>query len=194
MILICFQSQNDKNRLLFLFFPEMEPSKNTISLGTADRCGTEMMCDWLSRSTVLMTSHLSHQVCLLPFRGAAQLPVLVQAPQEGIGQSERRADMSPGDHSQVPSSSVSVPGNRCDFRGFGPTGHRTLHLPRHKLRYRLRLSTPDSPKTIGCLTFPTLYVRSEDRGRVPALRPRRQSARTGEDSDGVPEVGPSGAR
>lgn len=172
----------------------MEPSKNTITLATADRCGTELRCDWLSRSTVLITPHLSHQVCFLPFRGAAQLPVLVQAPQEGIDQSERRTITSPADQPQDPSSSVSVPSNRCDFRGFGPTGHRTLHLSRHKLRYRLSVYAKQPQNHPASLTFPTLCVRSEDRRRVPALRPRRQSARTGEDSDGIPEVGPSGAR
>lgn len=137
-----FPIPETKIGLFSFFIPEMESSKNTITLVTAERCGTELMCDSLSRSMVLITSHISHQVCFLPFRGAAQLPVLVQAPQEGIDQSERRAIMSPGDQSQVPSSSVSVPINRCDFRGFSPTGHRTLHLSRHKLRYHNHKKQP----------------------------------------------------
>lgn len=119
--------------------------------------------DWLNLPKVCVTSQaafccFSHQECVVPFWGAAQLSVLVQPPAESFDQSETTSKASSSTQTRI-SSSVSVPGDGCGVERFGTTGHRTLHLPHHNPR-SVYIHTKTEHTAKSCMTVWLLVCMS----------------------------------
>lgn len=195
MVLIYVSNPRDKNRLVFFFFPRNGTFKKHNHPGDC-RQVWDRIDVWLAEPL--------NGVDDITFIPSGVFPsVLRRSAVASPGSSTSRGHWPIRTQSHhVPRRPVTGPQlvSLCTQQSMWFQGVRS-HRPSNAAFRTSQTTVPavsvytkQSQNHPVSMTFPTLYVRSEDRGRVPALRPCQQSARAGEDSDCIPEVGPSGAR